>query len=110
MDSTLSYASAVWAPGLAAAAAARPVVGASGLSEAELQHLQFQRELLRLPTCTPSAIVMAEAGQQPLYVRWLRQAARLWNSLVAAPEGSLMQQTLQAAVQLAADCSDVSTA
>jgi hypothetical protein len=49
VDSTLSYASAVWAPELAATEAARPAVGASGLSEPQLQHLRFHRRLLGLP-------------------------------------------------------------
>jgi hypothetical protein len=59
VDSTLSYASAVWAPALAATAAARPVVGASNLSEPELQHLRFLRRLLGLPQCTPRATLLA---------------------------------------------------
>jgi hypothetical protein len=105
VDSTLSYASAVWAPELAATAAARPVVGAGNLSEPELQHLRFLRQLLGLPQCTPTATLLAEAGQPPLYVRWLQQSARMWNSLVAAPAGSLMQQTLSASLALAEQCS-----
>lgn len=107
VDATLSYAAAVWAVGPAAAAAAKPVVGAGSLSAAELQHLRFLRRLLGLPQATPTATLLAEAGQPPLYVSWLRRAARFWNSLLAAPQGSLMQQTLQASLALAADCDDV---
>ena len=91
VDSTLSYAGAVWAPRLAMAAAARLVVsGGDGrstpLSEPELQHLRFLRRLLVLPRSTPAATILAEAGQPPLHARCLRQATRLWNSLVTAPE------------------------
>ncbi|EFN50681.1 hypothetical protein CHLNCDRAFT_55644 [Chlorella variabilis] len=112
VDSTLSYAGAVWAPGLAMAAAARPVVsGGAGrstpLSEPELQHLRFLRRLLALPRSTPAATILAEAGQPPLHARWLRQAARLWNSLVTAPEGSMPRLVVQAAAAVAVDCADV---
>jgi len=104
VDSTLSYGAAVWAPGLALVAASRPVVGASGLSDAERQHLRSLRRLLGLPTRTPTATVLAEAGQPPLYITWLRQAARLWSSIVAAPQGSLMQQVLEASLAMADQC------
>ena len=112
VDSTLSYAGAVWAPGLAMAAAARPVVsGGAGrstpLSEPELQHLRFLRRLLALPRSTPAATILAEAGQPPLHARWLQQAARLWNSLVTAPEGSMPRLVVQAAAAVAVDCADV---
>jgi len=43
-------------------------------------------------------------------VRWLMQAARVWNGVVATPEGSLMQQVLQANLDLAADCEGVPAA
>ena len=95
VDSTLSYAAAVWAPGLAAAAAVRPVVGgaagaSSSPSAAEMQHHRFLRRLLGLPARTPIPVLLAEAGEMPLYVRWLMSAARFWNSLFEAAEGSLM--------------------
>ena len=102
VDSTLSYAAAVWAPGLALAAARRPVVGGSGLSAAELQHHRCLRRLLGLPTRTPTATVLAKAGQPPLYITWLVRAARFWSSLVAAPAGSLMHTVLEGSMQLAA--------
>ena len=51
----LSYAAAVWAPALALAAAARPVVGSSGHSAAELQHSRALQRLLGPPTRTPVA-------------------------------------------------------
>ena len=107
VDSTLSYAAAVWAPGLAAAAAVRPVVGgaagaSSSPSAAEMQHHRFLRRLLGLPARTPIPVLLAEAGEMPLYVRWLMSAARFWNSLLEAAEGSLMQQALKASLDLAA--------
>jgi hypothetical protein len=92
VDSTLSYAAAVWAPALALAAAARPVVGSSGHSAAELQHSRALRRLLGLPTRTPMATVLAEAGEPPLYITWLVHAARFWSTVVAAPQGSLIRQ------------------
>jgi hypothetical protein len=104
VDSTLSYGAAVWAPGLAFAAARRPVCGGSGLSAAELQHHRTLRRLLGLPTRTPIATILAEAGEPPLYVSWLVRAARLWSTLVAAPAGSIMQQVLEASLQLATEC------
>jgi hypothetical protein len=105
VDSTLSYAAAVWAPGLAAAAAARPVIGGGGTapSEAELQHLRHLRRLLGLPQRTPTAVLLAEAGQPPLHVQWLVAAARLWNDLISWPEDSLIGRALRASVQLAAE-------
>ena len=104
VDSTLSYAAAVWAPALALAAAARPVVGSSGHSAAELQHSRALRRLLGLPTRTPVATVLAEAGEPPLYITWLVRAARFWSTVVAAPEGSLMRQVVDASLQMAAEC------
>ena len=112
VDSTLSYAAAVWAPGLALDAARRPVVrGASGSqsspSEAEDQHHSFLRRLTGLPTRTPLPTVLAEAGQPPLYISWLASSARLWGSLLAAPEGSLMGTVLEASLQMAAEWGSV---
>ena len=85
-------------------------VGGTVPSEPETLHLQFQRQLLGLPASTPTATVLAELGEPPLYVRWLLHAARFWNSLVAAPAGSVMQQALETALQLAADCEDLEPA
>ena len=104
VDSTLSFAAAVWSPSLALAAARRPVVGGSGLSDAELQHLRALRRLIGLPTRTPTATILAEAGEPPLYITWLVRAARFWSAAVAAPEGSLLRQVLDASLQMAAQC------
>ena len=104
VDSTLSYAAAVWAPALALTAATRPVVGGSGLSAAELQHSRTLRRLLGLPTRTPIATILAEAGEPPLFISWLVRAARFWSTVVSAPEGGLMQQVLDASLQMTAEC------
>jgi hypothetical protein len=47
--------------------------------------------------------VLLETGEQPLWVRWLRRAARLWNRLVAEPAGSLLRRAFQASLQLAVE-------
>ncbi|KAL4440245.1 hypothetical protein ABPG75_003246, partial [Micractinium tetrahymenae] len=53
---------------------------------------------------TYAATVLAEAGQLPLYITWLMSATRLWSTVVAAPQGSIMQQVLDAGLQMAAEC------
>ena len=73
-------------------------------SAAEKQHGTTLRRLLGLPLRAPTATVLAEAGQLPLYITWLMAAARLRSTVVAAPQGSIMQQVLDASLQLAADC------
>ncbi|PSC68653.1 retrotransposon Ty1-copia subclass [Micractinium conductrix] len=109
VDSTLSYGAAVWSPGLALAAVRRlgtqagAAGGGSGLSAAEQQHYRTLRRLLGLPQRAPKATVLAETGEPPLHAHWLARTARFWNSLVAAPEDSLMRQVLDASLQLAAD-------
>ena len=110
VDSTLSYGAAVWAPGLALRAARRPVVGGSSLSEPEKLHLSSLRHVLGLPQRTPSATVLAEAGQPPLHVTWLGRAARFWSSLLEAPEGSLINTVVAASAQLAAEHGDAPAA
>ena len=103
VDSTLSYAAAVWAPGLALAAARRPVMGGGG-SAAERQHHASLRRLLGLPPRAPIPAILAETGQPPLHITWLESIARLWSNVVTAPEGSIMRQVLDASLQLAAEC------
>ena len=102
VDSTLSYCAAVWAPGLAHAAALRPITGGSGSSDAERQHHRILRRLLGMPPWAPTASILAEAGEPPLYVTWLVSAARLWHRVTQAPQGSLLARALQEARQLAA--------
>ena len=108
--STLSYASAVWAPGLALKAASRRVVRGGAVSEAEQFHAMQLRVHLGLPRRTPTATVLAEAGQPPLYVTWLAAAARLWNVLVTAPADSVMQQVLEASREMLAEPGERQTA
>ena len=103
VDSSLSYGAAVWAPGLALAAAQRPVSGASGHSAPELHHHRTLRRLLGLPKRAPIATILAEAGQPPLHISWLVRAARFWNSLLDAPAGSITHAVVEAGLQMAAD-------
>ena len=46
--------------------------------------------------------MLLETGERPLWVRWLVRAGRLWNRLLAEPQGSLLQRALTASLQLAA--------
>lgn len=103
VDSTLSYAAATWAPGLAVAAIRHGVTGGV-LSAAEKQHATTLRRLLGLPHRAPIATILAEAGQVPLYITWLMRAARLWSDVAAAPQDGIMQQVLDASLELAAEC------
>ena len=64
-------------PASRAAAAAQPDIGGAAPSERELG----------VPTSTPTATVLAELGEPPLYVPWLAHAVCVWNSLVTAPAG-----------------------
>ena len=98
VDSVLSYGAEVWGVQLAAKAAAR---GGSAGSAAERLHLGFLRQLLGVRQSTPNAVVLAETGEQPLWQRWLRRAAKLWNRVLQQPEGSLLRQALAASCSLA---------
>ena len=68
VDSTLSYCAAVWAPGLALTAARRAILGGRRVSDAERQHHRTLRRLLGLPQRAPTATILAEAGEVPLYI------------------------------------------
>ena len=105
VDSVLSHGSEVWAVQLVAAAAAGSTKGGtcSSGSGAETLHLGFLRRLLGVRQSTPNGTVLLETGEQPLWVRWLRRAARLWNRLGAAPAGSLLRRAFETSLQLAAD-------
>lgn len=52
---------------------------------------------------TPNAVVLTEMGELPLWVRWLKRSARLWNRLLQEPPGSLARRALEASVALAQD-------
>jgi hypothetical protein len=99
VDSVLSYGAEVWGMQLAAKAASSS--GSSG-SAAEKLQLSYLRRLLGVRQSTPNNVVLAETGQQPLWLRWLRRAAKLWNRLLTEQRGSLLQQALAANTQLAA--------
>lgn len=101
VETKLSYGAAVWAPHLAAHTAEgrlwqRPCA-------AEKLQATWTRILLGVRGGTPSGPALAEAGAVPLYVRWLLRAARLWNSCLAEPEGSVLRLAMEASVQLAAE-------
>ena len=99
VDSVLSHGAEVWGMQLAAQAAASPA--STARSKAEQVHIQYLRQLLGVRQSTPSAVVLVEAGEQPLWLRWLRRAAKLWNSMLEAPQDSLLHQALAASRQLA---------
>lgn len=100
VDSVLSYGAEVWGLQLAAQAAASPHGNSNNAAE-KLQ-LSFLRRLLGVRQGTPNAVLLAEAGHSPLWLSWLRRAARLWNKILAEQPGSLLRQTLAASIQLAA--------
>jgi len=110
VDSSLCYGAAVWAPGLALAAAKRQVVGGSGYSPPETLHHRMLRRLLGLPWRAPIATILAEAGQTPLHISWLVRAARFWNSLLDAPAGSITHAVVEAGLQMAADSAGLAAA
>jgi hypothetical protein len=47
-------------------------------------------------------VVLVEAGEQPLWLRWLRRAAKPWNNMLQALPDSLLHQALVASRRLAA--------
>ena len=83
VDSTLSYCAAVWAPGLALTAVWRAILGGRRVSDAERQHHHTLRRLLGLPQRAPTATILAEAGEVPLYITWLVSAP----AAAGAPHG-----------------------
>jgi hypothetical protein len=100
VDSVLSHGAEVWAVQLVAAATAGSIGGdtCSSGSGAETLHLGFLRRLLGVRQATPNGAVLLETVEQPLWVRWLRPAARLWNRLTAAPAGSLLRRAFDASL------------
>jgi hypothetical protein len=99
VDSSLSHGAEVWAvqrwqgaPGAAcvvAAARQRPCTW-------------VLRRLLGVQQAMPNGAVLLEAGERPLWARWLQRAGRLWNRLTAAPPGSLLHAAFGFSRQLAA--------
>jgi hypothetical protein len=64
-------------------------------------HLRFLRQQLGVRQSTPNAVVLTELGELPLWLRWLKRAARLCNRLLAQPPGSLLRRALQSSITLA---------
>jgi hypothetical protein len=46
-------------------------------------------------------VVLAEAGERPLWQRWVLRAVKLWNLAVTAEQSSLLWQAMTASVALA---------
>jgi hypothetical protein len=99
VDSVLSYGAEVWGLQLAAAAAADK---GNTSCAAQRLHLAFFRMQLGVSQATPAAVVLAEAGERPLWMRWLQRGAKLLNRCLQAAEGSLLQQAVAASCSLAA--------
>ena len=66
-------------------------------------HTDFLCNLLGVRRSTPQLVVLAETAQLPLLVRWRTRIARVWNSVVAAAQGSLLQRALADNCALAED-------
>ena len=90
VDSVLSHGAEVWGVQLAAKAACCQR-GSAG-SAAEKLQLSYLRHLLEVRQSTPNAVLLAETGERPLWQRWLRRAAKLWNKTLEERPGSLLQQ------------------
>jgi len=99
VDSVLSYGSAVWGTQLAAAAASNPA-GSTGCA-AEKLHIRYLRRQLGVRQGTPTAVVLAETAERPLWLRWLLRSVRLWNKALAAQPESLLRQAANASILLA---------
>jgi hypothetical protein len=98
VDSVLSYGAGVWGMQLAARAAAGH--GSTGCTAEALQ-LGYLRRMLGVRQGTPNAVVLAETGERPLWMRWVLRAARLWNCALGAERGSLLRQAVEASAALA---------
>jgi hypothetical protein len=73
VDSVLSHGAEMWAVQLVAAAVAGSTRGGmcgSG-SAAETMHMGYLRRLLGVRQATPNGAVLLEAGERPLWARWL---------------------------------------
>jgi hypothetical protein len=71
-----------------AAAAAR----AAGLSSTSATSAGSVRQ------CTPTAVILAQMGERPLWLRWLQRAAKLWNQALLAQPDSLLRQEADASI------------
>jgi hypothetical protein len=100
MEAVLSYGSEVWGMQLAAASAAGKFSSTTGSKAAQL-HLAHFWCLLGVRQGTQAAVVPAEAGERPLWQRWLLRAVQLWAMAVTAEQSSLLLQAVTASVALA---------
>ena len=78
----LLYGAEVWAPQL---------IAAGNACMATRVHPDFLRSLLGVRRSTPELVVLAEAAQ---LVRWRTRLARIWISIIAAAEGTLLRCAL----------------
>ena len=85
-----TYGSGVWATSYNAVS---PAQVARNLLESG--HLQFMRRWCRLRQNVPVWAIYAELGRLPLHYYWWREVVRLWNSIVALPEGSVWHEILR---------------
>ena len=68
--------------------------------EHDILYRAFLRRLLGVRKSTPTAIVAAELGEEPVCIRRTRSVARYWNRVVQLPESRLVRLALMASVQL----------
>ena len=94
----LTYGAEVWAPQLIPKSAQQL---AGGGSKSERVQLDFLRHLLASHQSTPNAVLLAESGMLPLWIRWLEHAARRWNDALAQPDDSLLHLALSSNIALA---------
>jgi hypothetical protein len=64
-------------------------------------HPRFLRQQLAVRQSTPNAMLLTELEELPLWLRWLKRAACLWNRLLSQPPGSLLRRALEASITLA---------
>ena len=57
-------------------------------------HLDFLRQLLGVRKSTPALVVLAETARRPQALSWAKQAARFWNRVLQADDGSLVKRAL----------------
>jgi len=56
----------------------------------ERWHRQFMRQVLGLPSHSPSSMLYGELGRMPLRHRWYKQTLRFWNRLLCAEPSDLL--------------------
>ena len=56
----------------------------------ERWHRQFMRQVLGLPSHSPSSMLYGELGRMPLRHRWYKQTLRFWNRLLCTETSSIL--------------------